>query len=536
MNLSYSEIVTSFSIWEFLSELTKSYTQMEIYKAGIIDSRGNFLKDPEDYKTDKEKRAGNTFNRLIVVLKRALLTSSDPVIRYAATNPMAALNSLAEEVESLGGDGNSFFNYVLPLVEDMGSAPVANSVAAGGVYGARGNTDEVVVSPKSAAKHKKRGPLRRYFELKEYLEEQTQKAETVGHLPHIGELLYTGRGGDAIKHLTATHARLTGRQVEGHNLSYKADGSVSLVFGKRKGTPFVQYKSGAAPAFSTEQEIDDYAVKNNKPYLVKPFKAALRAAAHPGIKGNRSYQADAILRGDNEHMVGNLIRYKAPNPRTQSMFAVHSEIDSDTGKKVGSNPDVSALSTDEHYFPNLSLNQAKFGIDRNTNRRIARSIKRATAIMSDKTVAKTLAEIGSHVDPTSKTGARHTFFRSFTQAAQEQRHPLTMKGFRSFARETIRKEKNKKQAARMQEHLKYAIANKGTMRQIFRAHRFINKARDMMYDTITSGNTPMSPVEGGVHEGAVSELAGVGQVKLVSPKFTIANRAQRDKFAKKPKA
>lgn len=531
MNLSYSEIVTSFTIWEFLSELTKPYTQMDIYRAGIIDSNGKFLKNPEDYINEKQRRAGNTFNRLIVVLKRALLTSSDPTIRYTATNPMAALNSLAEEVENYGGDGQTFLNHILPIFEE------GMSVGGGGIAGVgvpASKPEDVVVPPKSVFKIHRRNK-KTYSDLKEYLSEQKQKIETVGHLPHVGELLYAGKAGDAIRHLSATHSRLRGKPVEGHNLSYKADGSVSLVFGKRKGVPYVQYKSGNAPAFSSEQEIDAYATQNNKPYLVKPFKAALRAAAHPQIHANRSFQADAILRGDNEHMVGNLVKYKAPNPKAQSIFAVHSELDSETGKKIGSNPDVSGLGSEEHHFPNLSLNQSRFRMDRKTNRRLASNIRKANAIVSDKAVSKVLREIGSHIDPTSKTGSRGNFMRAFTQAAQERRTPLNMKGFVSFARGAIAKEKNKKQAARMQEHLKYAVANRGAMRQIFKAHRHINKARQAIYDTVTRENTPMSPVEGGVHEGAVSEIAGIGQVKFVSPEFTIANRAQRDKFAKKPR-
>lgn len=530
MNLSYSEIVTSFTIWEFLSELTKPYTQMDIYKAGIIDSNGKFLKNPEDYINEKQKRAGNTFNRLIVVLKRALLTSSDPTIRYTATNPMAALNSLAEEVENYGGNGQIFLNHILPIFED-GMAVGSGGIAGVGVPANK--PEDVVVPKKSVIKIHRRNKT--YFDLKEYLNEEKKQIETVGHLPHVGELLYAGKAGDAIKHLSATHSRLIGNPVEGHNLSYKADGSVSLVFGKRKGVPYVQYKSGKAPAFSTEQEIDAYATQNNKPYLVKPFKAALKAAAHPEIHPNRSFQADAILRGDNEEMVGNLVRYKTPHPRAQSIFAVHSEIDSETGKKIGSNPDVSGLGNEEHHFPNLSLNQSRFRMDRKTNRRLTSNIKKASAIISDKNISKILSDIGSHIDPTSKNGSRGNFMRAFAQAAQERRTPLNMKGFVSFARGAIAKETNKKQAARMQEHLKYAIANRGAMRQIFKAHRHINKARQAIYDIVTRENAPLSPVGGGVHEGAVSEIVGLGQVKFVSPEFTIANRAQREKFAKKPR-
>lgn len=529
MNLSFSEFVTSFTIWEFLSELAKPFNQMDIYRAGIIDSNGKFLKNTDQYKTTKEKTAGSTFNRLIVILKRAILTSADPRVKYAATDPVAAMTLIGEEVELMGGNKEYFLSTILPIFEDM-------SIGAGGIAGVgvpAEKPEDVVVPKKSVLKIHKRNKT--YSDLKDYLNEEKKQIETVGHLPHVGELLYSGKAADAIRHLSATHSRLRGKPVEGHNLSYKADGSVSLVFGKKKGVPYVQYKSGNAPAFSSEKEIDDYTTQTNKPYLVKPFKAALRAASHPEIRPNRSFQADAILRGDGDNMVGNLLKYKPPHPRAQSIFAVHSELDSDTGKKIGSNPDVSGLGNEEHHFPNLSLNQSRFKMDRKTSRRLASNIRKAHAIVSDKNVSRVLSDIGAHVDPSSKTGSRSTFMRTFTQAAQERRTPLNMKGFVSFARNAIAKEKNKKQAERMRGHLNYAMANRSVMKQVFKAHRHINKARQTVYDVVTRENTPLSPVEGGVHEGAVSEIAGIGQVKFVPSEFTMANRAQREKFAKKPR-
>ena len=98
MNLSFSEIVTSFTVWEFLSQLAKPFNQMDIYRVGIIDARGKFLKEPKDYETVRERTAGSAFNRLVVILKRALLTSADPVVRYTVTNPTAILINKALEV------------------------------------------------------------------------------------------------------------------------------------------------------------------------------------------------------------------------------------------------------------------------------------------------------------------------------------------------------------------------------------------------------------------------------------------------------
>ena len=68
MNLSFSEIVTSFTVWEFLSQLAKPFNQMDIYRVGIIDARCKFLKEPKDYETVRERTAGSAFNRLVVII------------------------------------------------------------------------------------------------------------------------------------------------------------------------------------------------------------------------------------------------------------------------------------------------------------------------------------------------------------------------------------------------------------------------------------------------------------------------------------
>ena len=229
-SLSYSNIVTSFTIWEFLSELSKPFTQMDIYRVGIIDSNGKFLKDPQDYKTQQEARAGNAFYRLIVVLKRALRTSSDPMVRYAVTNPMAALRALSEEVETLGGDSKYFLDYLTPIVEEM-------SVGGGGIVGVGVPADkpeDVVVTPQAAKKHKKRvkhGVGRKLFE--DLLLEAKRVVETTGHMTHVGDHLYNGDPMASIKHVVSTHRRFhRGKFDKNHMLMNKADGEMSAV-GKR---------------------------------------------------------------------------------------------------------------------------------------------------------------------------------------------------------------------------------------------------------------------------------------------------------------
>jgi hypothetical protein len=479
-----NRVVSSFTIYKFVKAITTQYTDMDAFRLGVIDAKGNYLKNPIGIITP--------FDRLIVNLKVLLDKIPDPRIKSQLRYLTTGIGLLAEESEKYGADPYEVFDSIVEYFNEQG------------------------------------------IDLDSYIEEQTKKekpkAETTGHLEHVGELLYRGMGSHALEHLDATHSLLKGKPVQGHNLSYKADGSVSLVFGKHQGRPFVQYKGANAPAFFSEKEITDYASQSNKPHLVTPFTSALRAASHTGIAPNRSYQADAILRDTEGTMKGNLLRYKLPSPKAQSTFAVHSEIDTDTGKKIGSNPDLSGLSTEENHFAPLSLNKRKFSINPVKSAKLGSHIKKARSILSDKSLTTFLDEIAKHEDPTSKSGARRLHFKRFGQAVQEKRHPRNIKGFVAFSQAEIAKEKNKKQQARLQSHLEYGLKNKKALSKTLRAHEHIDRARKIIFDTVTSEQMPLTPHEGSSHEGIVSELPGMGQVKFVPPEFTIANKGQKDKF------
>lgn len=485
-----NRVVSSFTIYKFVKAITTPYNEMDAFRLGVIDVRGNYLKNPIG--------AISPFDRLVINLKVLLDKIPDPRIKSQLRYLTTGISLLAEESEKYGADPYEVFDFIVEYVKEQG------------------------------------------IDLDSYIEEEVKKekpkAETVGHLEHVGELLYRGMGSHALEHLNATHQMLRGKPVKGHNLSYKADGSVSLVFGKHQGRPYVQYKGTNAPAFFSEKEITDYASQTNKPHLVGPFSSALRAASHAGIAPNRSYQADAILRDTEGTMKGNLLRYKLPSPTTRSSFAVHSEIDTDTGKKIGSNPDLSHLSTEEQHFAPLSLSQRKFKINRVHSAKLGSHIKKARSILADKQLGGFLDEISKHEDPSSKSGARRLHFKRFGQAVQEKRHPRNIKGFVAFSKAEIAREKNKKQQARLQAHLDYGMANKKALSRTLRAHEHIDRARKIIFDTITKEQMPLTPHEGSTHEGIVSELPGMGQVKFVPPEFTVANKGQKDKFKRGKKA
>ena len=368
--------------------------------------------------------------------------------------------------------------------------------------------------------------------LLEMAAKKTTSAVT-GHLSHIGELMYTGSPDVALGHLNATHDMLTGRSRPDHKLSIKADGSMSVIFGKKEGVPFVRYAKAANAdnVFQSEQEIIDFATTNNKPHYIKPLTASLRAAQNPKIERNHSFQADAII--DNTEtgsLKGNMISYKKPSDDTRSMLAVHGRFHSVTGAKIESNPDVSFLNTQEQHFPRLGLTNLPSLSSENSSI-LKAHIAKAQTTLEDESVQGMLGEISSHVDPTNKLGSRSLFFVKFSNAVQRGDHSRTLEGFQKFGNEQIEKSKGNADKLRVKAHLDSFAGRESTLQKIFDAHNSLDSARSIITNHISSGDLSLTPVTGEAHEGFVSELPG-SMVKFVPSEFSKQNSQQIAKFKK----
>lgn len=142
-----SNIITSFSLYKFLDTLTIPFVKTDAYKLGIIDAKGNLLKNAHTL-NPTEKAAYNEFYQLVFSLKKLLIKIPDPYVRASLSNVIGSLRVISEECESLGGNGEEFMAralrelYACRLLneegEGGGAAPAAtpaNSVGAGGIYG-----------------------------------------------------------------------------------------------------------------------------------------------------------------------------------------------------------------------------------------------------------------------------------------------------------------------------------------------------------------------------------------------------------------
>lgn len=511
MNLSFSEIVTSFTIWDFLSELTKPFTQMDIYRAGIIDSRGNFLKNPEDYKTTREKTAGSTFNRLVVILKRALLTSSDPVVRYTTTNPMAALTALAEEVDSFGGNGKAFLDYVMPLFEE------GMSVGGGGIAGVgvpASKPEDVVVSPESAKRHKKRvrktSPHTGRMILEALLvEAKNRVVETTGHMTHLGDFLYHGKPELAIKHLQAVHGRFTGRSTPNHKMSLKADGGMSVVLKKHKnGTPAVAYKSGAAE-FTDEAQIH----ATGKEHFVRELIPALNLAKRLNLKPGTAVQGDLLFTAGHQGTVQpNTITYKAPQGAGIG-FAPHSQYKTDglNLRKTSSHPDHEGLRAEGAFIPNLAITpKTKLSLTKERNKTVTSSIRAAQKALGAKGTTEFLRGL-----PANKKF--HRMLQEYSNHAARTSGERTVEGLAKFipvhmAKASQRNLSEKTKKSMVDSFNKTISDNAHHFTNIFAAHGHINAAKHALLDQFGehAGQFELQTHGGEEHEGFVSSMGRPG--------------------------
>jgi hypothetical protein len=363
-----------------------------------------------------------------------------------------------------------------------------------------------------------------------------ESIQVIKHLEHHGEKLYTGNPNAAIEHLKATANFLAGRPQPGHNLSYKVDGSVSIVFGRNGGRPFVKYKGEGSPHLYSEQEIEQET--KEKPYLTQPFMVGLKSAKHPSIGSNTGYQADIALESSPTTFKGNLISYMKPAKSKKYAVAVHTQLNTDTGEKTGSNPDVTFLESKEAHFPHLSLNNQSFDTTPEEMQKLNTHISNANTLLNDKKVKQIANSISEHVDPTNKTGHRHLIFKQYTNAVQRgEVTERSIGSLKDWLKSKADKAKSSADKQRIVGHLEFVDKDPAALHNLLKAHDHADAARNIIVDILhRNKNLPMTP-EGGHSngEGFVSELPGHGQVKFIPQSFTAANVAQKEKFKKAAK-
>jgi len=471
-------IINSFTLWKYIKAITTPFENTMAYRLGIIDAKGNYLKDPNKL-SRQESNALTNFDIMIFNLKKLFDKIIDPSIKYKLKYIPTAIPLLAEEAERYGADGEFITEHLLAFVYDNG----------------------IIIEEVE----------------NDFLLEST---EMTGHVPHIGELLYTGDHDKIINHLTS----IGNKQ---NKLSVKVDGAMSVVFGKREGIPFARYKGKGAKEFQSHEELEKWAKENNKSHYIEPIGAALTAASHEKIGDNETYQSDIVMNGK-----GNLIQYKQPRSGAKHQIAVHGKYDSITGEKIESNPDVSHLSTDTFDFPDLTIRNVP-EMRPELRKRLQTHISAFSEILAQKDVQELMEHISTHVDPRSKAGSRSAYLVGFSNAVQRGTHERSLEGFKKFTEDRIKNTKNKTDRQRYQAHYDF-LSLHSSFKKLLDAHNHVDSARNIIIDHITPHVTSIVPAEGNQHEGIVSESGG-NMIKLVPVGFSQANSKQSDKFAPKSK-
>lgn len=99
--MSASRAIDFYMSYRFIRELTKSWTQMEAYKLGIIDEKGNILKKSRELESQDERDAYTPFNRMVWNLKKLLekLGGKSKIVSYSTAAWMLKENKELVQME-----------------------------------------------------------------------------------------------------------------------------------------------------------------------------------------------------------------------------------------------------------------------------------------------------------------------------------------------------------------------------------------------------------------------------------------------------
>jgi len=98
MNESISNsglMVKSFTVYKFLTLLSSPFSSFDAFRKGIIDTRGNYVKD-----IDEAFRSGSLdpLEVIIIKLKKIIATSSDPGLKSSLSNNLATFDLFLNEM------------------------------------------------------------------------------------------------------------------------------------------------------------------------------------------------------------------------------------------------------------------------------------------------------------------------------------------------------------------------------------------------------------------------------------------------------
>ena len=361
--------------------------------------------------------------------------------------------------------------------------------------------------------------------------------QTTGHMTHIADWSMYGDPLHGLSHMETMADWFDGKETEGHSVSIKADGGVSVVVGRRHdGTHFISYKSGKK-LFHSPDEIDAAGVP-----WAEDGKRILAKVQEMNIKAGTAFQGDVLWAHHGElqdgHARPNTVRYKPTHhPMSIAVHGQYNILDNGDLIRTSNAPDISQLKHPEVNIPNLQLKAGSIRLSKTRRKAVRQSLRKARkaltpetqeylkGVSQNKDVHKLLQEYMNEVVAT--TGKR-----SVDDLRKYIHEPLstavTSSAYKNKA--TQRNMKEDKRNKLIQDLEKHIGENSQHLENLFTHHGHLADAKHHMLDQLkeTHGLHDLIPGHGHEHEGLASVLDGI-QAKMTREGpggFSEQNRAR----------
>ena len=345
--------------------------------------------------------------------------------------------------------------------------------------------------------------------------------QTTGHMTHIGDWAIYGDPTLSLKHIEAVHNFLQGKQQEGHSVSLKADGGVSVLFGRKSdGRHFVSYKSGKNQ-FHTPEEIAAAQV----PYG-EDIKQLLSRVQEMPLKKGHVFQGDMLWADSSENDKGmirpNTIQY-SNMPNTPLGIAVHGQykIKNDGSiQKSSSKPDLTQIQHPDIHTPNLQLEKRHLLLSAKRNKAIRTSIAAAKSAL--------VPEVAEYARGIPQDKDIHKFLQEYLNEVVATTGKRSVEGLRTYIHSPLRQIQtskaymNKPTQANLSDKRRNALLEKLTthvdqneqnLHGLFQHMTHITDAKHHILDALAERQSSHSitPHRKNEHEGIVSALGAPGE-------------------------
>ena len=128
--------ISAFTLYKFVSDITRPFTSFPAYGMGIIDRDGYFT-----VPVDEIPYSVSTYDLFIIYMKRLFDQIPNPATSSKLRSATAALTLFREDLEEYGLDSEYIINGILDhlveeeLLEQEAAAGIANTVGAGNIAG-----------------------------------------------------------------------------------------------------------------------------------------------------------------------------------------------------------------------------------------------------------------------------------------------------------------------------------------------------------------------------------------------------------------